>query len=50
MGERLGARTVLVPDAAHYAQHQAPDAVLTAATELLAGLTRNGACWSVTGA
>jgi pimeloyl-ACP methyl ester carboxylesterase len=50
MGARLDARTVLVPDAAHYAQHQAPEAVLAAATELLAGLPREGARWAVTGA
>ena len=28
MGEQLGAETVLVPDAAHYAQHQRPDVVV----------------------
>ena len=50
MGERLGARTVLVKDAAHYTQHQAPEAFLEAATGLLADLPRDGDRWVVTGA
>lgn len=50
MGERLDARTVLVKDAAHYAQHQAPEEVLAAATALLADLPRDGDRWVLTGA
>lgn len=50
MGERLGARTVLVKDAAHYTQHQAPEELLEAATALLADLPRDGERWVVTGA
>lgn len=38
IGERLGARTVLVPDAGHYPQHQTPDVVVAATLDLLTSL------------
>ncbi|MDO8121453.1 alpha/beta hydrolase [Isoptericola sp. b490] len=50
MGERLRARTVLVPDAAHYPQHQAPEVFLEATSALLATLPRDGERWVVAGA
>lgn len=50
MGERLSARTVLVKNAAHYTQHQAPEEFLEAATGLLAHLPRTGDRWVVAGA
>lgn len=46
MGEALHARTVLVPDAAHYVQHQAPEAFDAAAAALLASLPRDGERWA----
>lgn len=46
MGEALHARTVLVPDAAHYVQHQAPEAFDAAASALLASLPRDGERWA----
>lgn len=45
-GSVLHARTVLVQGAAHYAQHQAPGAVLDAARTLLAGLERTDGRWA----
>jgi pimeloyl-ACP methyl ester carboxylesterase len=45
MGEQLGAKTVLVEDAAHYAQHQRPDAVVPAVLGFAAAL-RSGASWA----
>ncbi|RMI14426.1 alpha/beta fold hydrolase [Cellulomonas triticagri] len=36
IGETIGARTVLVPDAGHYPQHQTPDVVVAATLDLLA--------------
>lgn len=38
MTDTLGARGVLVPEVGHYPQHQAPDAVVPAVAEFLAGL------------
>jgi pimeloyl-ACP methyl ester carboxylesterase len=38
MQEAIGARGVLVPGVGHYPQHQAPDAVVPAVLEFLAGL------------
>lgn len=46
MGQALHARTVLVPDAAHYVQHQAPEAFSAAAAALLATLPRDGERWA----
>ncbi|MCV2396376.1 alpha/beta hydrolase [Actinotalea sp. M2MS4P-6] len=50
MAERLHASAVLVPDVAHYAQHQAPEVVLDATEQLIASLTRDGERWAVRGA
>ncbi len=44
MGEQLGAETVLVENAAHYAQHQRPDAVVPRVVGFAEGL-RAGAVW-----
>lgn len=44
MGEQLGAETVLVPDAAHYAQHQRPDIVVPKVVAFAEGL-RTGSGW-----
>lgn len=44
MGEQLDADTVLVEDAAHYAQHQRPDVVVPKVLALAAGL-RTGSGW-----
>ena len=44
MGEQLGAETVLVPDAAHYAQHQRPDVVVPRVLAFAEGL-RAGSGW-----
>ena len=43
----LAARGVLVPGVAHYPQHQAPDVVVPATLEHLAGLPRTGETWAV---
>jgi pimeloyl-ACP methyl ester carboxylesterase len=44
MGEQLDAETVLVPDAAHYAQHQRPDIVVPKVVAFAEGL-RTGSGW-----
>ncbi|MEQ1737915.1 MAG: alpha/beta hydrolase [Rhodoglobus sp.] len=44
MGEQLGAETVLVADAAHYAQHQRPDVVVPKVVAFAEGL-RAGSGW-----
>jgi pimeloyl-ACP methyl ester carboxylesterase len=44
MGEQLGAETVLVPDAAHYAQHQRSDIVVPKVIAFAEGL-RTGSGW-----
>lgn len=44
MGEQLGAETVFVPDAAHYAQHQRPDIVVPKVVAFAEGL-RAGSGW-----
>jgi pimeloyl-ACP methyl ester carboxylesterase len=44
MGEQLGAETVLVEDAAHYAQHQRPDVVVPRVLAFAEGL-RAGSGW-----
>lgn len=44
MGEQLGAETVLVDDAAHYAQHQRPDVVVPKVVTFATGL-RAGSGW-----
>lgn len=49
MGERLGARTLLVPDGAHYAHTQRPDLVLPAVAAFTEEL-RDGAGWRSAGA
>lgn len=49
MGEQLGAETVLVDDAAHYAQHQRPDVVVPKVLAFAAGL-RAGSGWRAAGA
>ncbi len=48
MAGTLDATPVLVPDTAHYLQHQAPEVVLAATEDLLAGLGRDGARWAAT--
>lgn len=44
MGEQLGAETVLVDDAAHYAHHQRPDIVVPKVVAFATGL-RSGSGW-----
>jgi pimeloyl-ACP methyl ester carboxylesterase len=46
MGQRIGARTLLVPDAAHYAHAQRPDLVLPAVDAFLEGLGSDGRGWT----
>jgi pimeloyl-ACP methyl ester carboxylesterase len=47
MGEQLGAETLLVEDAAHYAQHQRPDVVVPAVLAFASSL-RAGSGWRAT--
>jgi pimeloyl-ACP methyl ester carboxylesterase len=47
MGDQLGAETVLVPDAAHYAQHQRSDIVVPKVVAFAEGL-REGSGWRAT--
>ncbi|MDH2442519.1 alpha/beta hydrolase [Amnibacterium sp. CER49] len=46
MGRRLSARTLLVPEAAHYAHAQRPDMVLAAVDDFLGGLRPGGGGWA----
>lgn len=46
MARRLHATPVVVPDASHYPQHQAPEAVLAAAETLIADLPLAGGRWA----
>ena len=46
----LGAEGLLVEDAAHYPQHQAPDVVIPAMMSLLGKVASDGERWAVTGA
>ncbi|NMM30577.1 MAG: alpha/beta hydrolase [Cellulomonas sp.] len=41
----IGAQGLLLPDVAHYAQHQAPEAVVPATLAFLAGLPRTESSW-----
>jgi len=43
----IGAEAIAVPNAAHYAHHQAPGLVLERTTALLAGLPRTATRWAV---